>query len=48
MARYTAVLTWVQHMLWPRMNAGFEPWASLEATLMPSLERADCLQWLKS
>src|SRR6185369_3043366 len=31
------VLAWVQRMLWPRADGDFEPWASLEPTLMPLL-----------
>jgi glutathione S-transferase len=33
------VLAWVQRMLWPRNEGGFEPWAALEPTLAPLLER---------
>ncbi len=33
------VLAWVHRMLWPRAEGDFEPWASLEPTLMPLLER---------
>jgi glutathione S-transferase len=33
------VLAWVQRMLWPRAEGDFESWPSLEATLMPFLER---------
>ncbi len=33
------VLAWIQRMLWPRVEGDFEPWASLEPTLLPFLER---------
>jgi len=33
------VLAWVQRMLWPRAEGEFEPWSSLEPTLMPLLQR---------
>jgi glutathione S-transferase len=33
------VLAWVQRMLWPRAEGEFEAWSSLEATLMPLLQR---------
>jgi glutathione S-transferase len=33
------VLDWVHRMLWPRAEGGFEPWARLEPTLLPLLER---------
>jgi len=33
------VLDWVHRMLWPRAEGDFEPWASLEATLLPVLAR---------
>jgi glutathione S-transferase len=33
------VLDWVHRMLWPRAEGEFEPWASLEPTLLPLLER---------
>ena len=33
------VLAWVQRMLWPRAEGEFEPWSSLEPTLLPFLER---------
>jgi glutathione S-transferase len=32
------VLAWVQRMLWPRAEGGFEPWKALEPTLLPFLE----------
>jgi len=32
------VLAWVQRMLWPRAEGEFEPWSSLEPTLLPFLE----------
>jgi glutathione S-transferase len=31
-------LAWVQRMLWPRVEGGFEPWAALAPTLDPLLE----------
>ncbi|MEA2881638.1 MAG: hypothetical protein QOH32_894 [Bradyrhizobium sp.] len=31
------VLDWVHRMLWPRADGPFEPWATLEPTLMPIL-----------
>lgn len=33
------VLAWVQRMLWPRAEGDFEPWPTLEPTLLPFLER---------
>jgi glutathione S-transferase len=33
------LLDWVQRMLWPRAEGDFEPWAALEPTLLPLLER---------
>jgi glutathione S-transferase len=33
------VLAWIQRMLWPRAEGDFEPWSSLEPTLLPFLER---------
>jgi glutathione S-transferase len=33
------VLTWVQRMLWPRPEGGFETWSNLEPTLMPLLQQ---------
>ncbi|HBZ69475.1 MAG TPA: glutathione S-transferase family protein [Deltaproteobacteria bacterium] len=33
------VLDWVQRMLWPRVEGEFEPWQSLEPTLLTLLER---------
>ena len=33
------VLDWVHRMLWPRVEGDFEPWQSLESTLLPLLER---------
>ena len=33
------VLDWIHRMLWPRAEGAFEPWASLEPTLLPLLER---------
>lgn len=33
------VLEWIQRMLWPRAEGPFEPWAALEPTLMPLLQR---------
>jgi glutathione S-transferase len=33
------VLDWTHRMLWPRTDGDFEPWPSLEATLLPFLER---------
>lgn len=32
------VLAWVQRMLWPRAEGGFEAWSNLEPTLLPILE----------
>jgi len=37
-ARAPNVLAWIQRMLWPRAEGEFEPWSSLEPTLMPFLE----------
>ena len=37
--RAPAVLAWVQRMLFPRAEGDFEPWARLEQTLSPLLER---------
>ncbi|MFI5317723.1 MAG: glutathione S-transferase family protein [Myxococcota bacterium] len=37
--RAPAVLAWVQRMLFPRAEGDFEPWARLEMTLAPLLER---------
>ncbi len=33
------VLDWVHRMLWPRAEGEFEPWSSLEPTLLPLLTR---------
>ncbi len=33
------LLAWIHRMLWPRAEGEFEPWARLEPTLMPLLER---------
>lgn len=33
------VLAWVQRMLWPRAEGAFEPWSSLEPTLLPLLQQ---------
>jgi glutathione S-transferase len=33
------LLAWIHRMLWPRAQGEFEPWASLEPTLMPLLQR---------
>ena len=33
------VLDWTHRMLWPRREGDFEPWQSLEPTLLPLLER---------
>lgn len=33
------VLDWVHRMLWPRAEGDFEPWADLEPTLAPFLDR---------
>ena len=33
------VLAWIHRMPWPRVDGDFEPWSSLEPTLMPFLER---------
>jgi glutathione S-transferase len=35
----SALLCWVERMLEPRLEGEFEPWASLEPTLAPLLER---------
>ena len=37
--RTPQVLAWIQRMLWPRVEGDFEPWSSLEPTLMPFLKR---------
>ncbi len=37
--RASHVLAWVQRMLWPRAEGDFEPWSSLEPTLLPFLEQ---------
>jgi len=37
--RTPQVLAWIQRMLWPRVEGDFEPWASLEPTFLPFLER---------
>ena len=34
------VLDWVHRMLWPCAEGEFEPWSSLEPTLLPLLERS--------
>ena len=34
------VLDWVHRMLWPRAEGAFEPWSSLEPTLLPFLQRS--------
>src|SRR5262245_13080986 len=36
--RAPAVLAWIQRMLWPRAEGGFETWAALAPTLQPLLE----------
>jgi len=36
---YPNVLAWIQRMFFPRAEGEFEPWPSLEPTLMPLLER---------
>ena len=33
------LLAWIDRMLWPRAEGEFEPWANLEPTLMPLLQR---------
>jgi glutathione S-transferase len=33
------LLDWVHRMLWPRVEGNFEPWGSLEPTLLPFLKR---------
>jgi hypothetical protein len=33
------VLDWVHRMLWPRAEAPFEAWSTLEPTLMPILQK---------
>jgi glutathione S-transferase len=33
------VLAWVQRMFWPRAEGDFEPWSSLEPTMMPLLQQ---------
>jgi glutathione S-transferase len=37
--RAANLLAWIQRMLWPRAEGGFEPWSALEPTLLPLLER---------
>src|SRR5260221_8226070 len=37
--RTPQVLAWIHRMLWPRAEGDFEPWSSLEPTLLPFLER---------
>lgn len=37
--RAQRVLDWLHRMLWPRAEGEFEPWAALEPTLAPLLER---------
>jgi glutathione S-transferase len=37
--RAQRVLDWLHRMLWPRAEGEFEPWQSLEPTLLPLLER---------
>ncbi|MBW2694855.1 MAG: glutathione S-transferase family protein [Deltaproteobacteria bacterium] len=37
--RHPNVLAWIQRMCWPRVDGNFEPWSSLEPTLLPFLER---------
>jgi len=37
--RAPRVLDWLHRMLWPRAEGDFEPWQSLEPTLLPFLER---------
>ena len=37
--RAPRVLDWLHRMLWPRAEGEFEPWQSLEPTLLPFLER---------
>lgn len=37
--RAPRVLDWLHRMLWPRAEGDFEPWARLEPTLAPLLER---------
>jgi len=34
------VLAWVQRMLWPRAEGELEAWSSLEATMLPFLQRS--------
>lgn len=36
-ARAQSVLAWIQRMLWPASQGEFEPWQTLESTLMPIL-----------
>ena len=33
------VLDWVHRMLWPQAEGAFEPWATLESTMMPILKQ---------
>jgi glutathione S-transferase len=33
------VLAWIHRMLWPRAEGDWEPWAALEPTLLPFLQR---------
>jgi glutathione S-transferase len=35
--RAPRLLDWIHRMLWPRPDGGFEPWETLEGTLMPLL-----------
>ena len=44
--RAPRLLAWIQRMLWPRAEGGFEPWPSLAPTLMPLLESAVGTQFL--
>jgi len=37
--RAPRLLDWLHRMLWPRAEGNFEPWQSLEPTLLPFLER---------
>ena len=38
-SRAPHVLAWVHRMLWARAESDFEPWSSLESTLLPFLEK---------
>lgn len=37
--RAPCVLAWIHRMLWPRSVSDFEPWSSLQSTLLPFLEK---------